>query len=310
MKTNNNDLPPRVLKWAVSAINPNATVTGVERLKGSTSSTLHCISLQVSMDTKDTQQFVIRQFDNKDWLLEEPDLAIHEARSLQVASQAAVNTPEIIAFDKNGEACGIPAVVMSLLDGEVDLQPANRSKWLDGLAASLVKIHAVEPVAFPFEYFTYNNIETLEIPTWSSIPEKWKRAIEIIKSPQPKYRECFIHRDYHPANVLWKNDLVSGVVDWVNACRGPAGIDVGHCRVNLAMLYGVETADEFLSAYQQFAAGTFEYDTYWDLLSVIDILSGPPKVYEGWAAFGVIGLTDNMMEQRLDNYINRLLERV
>ncbi len=57
-----------------------------------------------------------------------------------------------------------------------------------------------------------------------------------------------------------------------------------------------------LSAYQKFVAGTLE----WDLLSVINILFGPPKVYEGWAAFGVTGLTNKIMEQRLDNYIDHL----
>ncbi|WP_407703051.1 phosphotransferase [Virgibacillus tibetensis] len=32
------------------------------------------------------------------------------------------------------------------------------------------------------------------------------------KRPVPCHSECFIHRDYHPANVLWKNDTVSGIV--------------------------------------------------------------------------------------------------
>jgi hypothetical protein len=53
----------------------------------------------------------------------------------------------------------------------------------------------------------------------------------------------------------------------------------------------------------------FTYDPYWDLLSLIEILIGPPKVYPGWTAFGVTGLTDELMEERLDSYLLSLLKR-
>lgn len=79
--------------------------------------------------------------------------------------------------------------------------------------------------------------------------------------------------------------------------------------MNLAQLFDVQTADQFLSAYQKHAGPEFNYDPYWDLLSLIDILFGPPKVYPGWEAFGVTGLTDKLMEERLDKYMISLLER-
>src|SRR5690606_18932737 len=110
------------------------------------------------------------------------------------------------------------------------------------------------------------------------------------------------------ADILWKDGSVSGVVDWVTACRGPGGIDIGHCRLNLAMLYDVATADRILTGYEQNQDDIFTYDPYWDFVSLIDILFGPPTVYPGWVAFGVLGLTDQMMEERLDLYVESLLE--
>ncbi|WP_106495192.1 aminoglycoside phosphotransferase family protein [Lentibacillus sp. Marseille-P4043] len=178
------------------------------------------------------------------------------------------------------------------------------------LAAALGKIHAVDADGFHWTYFTYNDIPSLEIPLWTNFPQAWKKVIEIVKGSRPKVKDCFIHRDYHPTNVLYRNGKVSGVVDWVNACRGPAGIDVGHCRLNLAMLYDVETADKFLVAYQNDQGNCFTYDVYWDFVSLIDILFGPPVVYPGWEAFGLTGLTDKMMEERLDRYVLSLLERI
>src|SRR5690625_5015364 len=296
-------LGERMIQWVKNTVDSHAVVESIEQLKGSTSSTLHKISLR---SNQGMQNVVVRQFDNEEWLEEEPDLARHEAESLRLAAKVDVKTPEIIAFDETGSKCGTPAVLMTMLGGTVELKPKNMGIWLDELASALVKIHKVEAANFPWSYFTYNDIASLEIPSWSSAPKAWEKAIEIVKGPQPTYKACFIHRDFHPTNVLWQDGKVNGIVDWVNACRGPAGIDVGHCRLNLAQLYDVATVDSFLKAYQRYAGDTFRYDPYWDFLSLIDILFGPPTVYPGWAAFGVSGLTDQMMAERLDKYVDSL----
>lgn len=301
------ELPDRMVKWLINAVDPRATVESIHRLHGGTSSIVHRVSLRVNHTVEDV---VLRQFDNREWLQEEPDLALHEAESLRMASQVDSSTPEIIAFDDTGSECGVPAVLMSKLAGTVVLQPENMDEWLRGLAESLAQIHKVEAADFLWTYFTYNDITALEIPSWSSVPGLWEKGISIVKRQPPRVKECFIHRDYHPTNVLWDQNKVSGIVDWVNACRGPAGIDVGHCRLNLAMLCGVSTADSFLTAYQSYAGEAFQYDPYWDLLSLMDILFGPPEVYPGWAAFGVTGLTDKLMEERLDKYMTSLIDRI
>lgn len=297
----------RILKWVVSSVDPQAKVESVRRLPGSTSSTLHRVSIRNHQGVRD---FVLRQLDNVKWLRDEPDLARHEAESLRWAARSAVPTPHIVAFDETGIECGIPAVLMTKLEGSVVLKPDNIDCWLDGLAESLARIHAVEADDYPRKYYTYSDVESLKTQTWLTHPQLWDEAIEVVRAVRPMGRECFIHRDYHPANVLWSGNKVSGVVDWINACRGPAGIDLGHCRLNLAQLFDVPTADAFLSAYQRHVGATFCYDPYWDVMSFIDGLSGPPAVYPGWPAFGVTGLTDQMMMERLEAYLVSLLTSV
>jgi aminoglycoside/choline kinase family phosphotransferase len=93
------------------------------------------------------------------------------------------------------------------------------------------------------------------------------------------------HRDYHPVNVLWQNGEVSGVVDWVNACLGPAGADVAHCRANLAQMFGVGVAEEFLQAYLERAGG--EYNPFWDVDSVLNMSWPQPRFYLPWNEFGL-----------------------
>lgn len=303
-------LTDRVLKWAIDAVHPAATVLAVEPLPGGTSSLIHRVTLMVDGERK---PFVLRQFNNAEWLHSEPDLARHEAACLERASRiSGVRTPDMIAFDETGERCGTPAVWMTHLEGQVVLQPPDMSGWLDGMAQALVRIHAGDSSDlndFPWTYYSYCNAAILDTSTWSRHPDKWRLAAEFVQNDQPAYTKRFIHRDYHPANVLWSGDEVSGVVDWVNGCVGPAGIDVGHCRVNLAQLYGVEAADEFMRRYCKYAGDSFVYDRYWDLLSLLDVVCEPPDVYPGWTALGVNWLSRQMVTERLDAYLTSLLDQ-
>lgn len=294
----------------MDSVSPSSCVLSVTRLYGGISSIIHAVSLRVDGAV---QEYVLRQFDDQEWLRAEPDLAVHEAESLRVAGGTGLPTPQLIASDPYGDLCGVPAVLMSKLEGSVILQPQDKAGWLNGLAKALVQIHAETAEEFPWSYYSYNDVHKLETPDWARQPEVWKEVIEYVRQPFPAFEPCLIHRDYHPNNVLWNNHGVSGVVDWVNACRGPAGIDIGHCRVNLAQLYDVATADAFLSAYQSVAgiAGqSFHYDPYWDLVSLTDILFGKPQVYAGWTALGVTGLTDALIADRLEAYARSLVVRV
>jgi hypothetical protein len=56
---------------------------------------------------------------------------------------------------------------------------------------------------------------------------------------------------------------LSSVIDWTSAQLGPAERDVGHCRLNLAVLYSVDAAERFLELYET-EAGRF-IDPIWEL---------------------------------------------
>ncbi len=294
-------LSTQLQKWVIDSVDPLAAIQTYQPLQGGISAILHSITLTHQHEPRLTE-VVLRQFHDEEWLRQEPDLPRHEANCLLLSEAAAVPTPKLIAFDETGALCGRPAVIMSKLDGKVILQPDNMEHWLNGMAQALSSIHHIHADHFSWTYFRYNDIHQFEVPEWSAHQEKWKQVIAWLRSYQPSFKPCFIHRDYHPTNILWNNNQVSGVVDWVNSCLGPLGVDLGHCRVNLAMLYGTTIADAFLAAYQQYAAPGFQYDPYWDFVSLVDIMFGPPTVYAGWTDLGFTGLTDHLMIERLDAY--------
>jgi len=276
-------------------------------MPGATSSRLDDIELE---DGTVRRHVVLRRFTDEKWVKREPDLAVHEGVCLQHAKRAGLPVPAAIAVDARGDDCGVPATLVEKIDGAVVLEPKDRRHWLRGLAESGAQIHRVEASGFRWKYRRYNEGAQLSVPAWSKQPDAWKRAIEIVQRPAPPYRECFIHRDFHPSNVLWQNGTVSGVVDWVNGCRGPAGIDVSWCRHNLANLHGVGIADEFLSAYIDAAGPEFDYDPYWDLMSVVELLPGPPTMYDGWRAAGLTPIKSATMRKRADDYVASVIDRL
>lgn len=48
--------------------------------------------------------------------------------------------------------------------------------------------------------------------------------MEVIRQEPPAYEGCFLHRDFHPGNVLFRGTgedcRISGVVDWVETSCG------------------------------------------------------------------------------------------
>ncbi|MFL5487867.1 MAG: aminoglycoside phosphotransferase family protein [Gemmatimonadaceae bacterium] len=276
-------------------------------LPGATSSLLHSVEIDLSGQRR---TLVLRRFVNEKWVREEPDVAVREAASLQHATRAGLAAPELIAVDAHGTYCGVPATLATKLPGNVVLEPMDYEQWIRGLAASAARIHRVDAAGFRWKYRRYNEGQTLTLPRWSKQRDAWEKAIEIVEGSAHSYSECFIHRDYHPSNVLWREGRVSGVVDWVNGCRGPAGIDVAWCRHNLASLHGPSVADDFLAGYSAEAGSEFDYDPYWDLMSVVELLPGPPSMYEGWRAAELPNISDATIRERIDEYVVSVVRRL
>ncbi len=301
-------LSPAVLEWVREALGPRQTVQSVERLNGSTSTDLFNIQAdQVAYVLR--TEYVLRLYTNTQWLAEEPDVPRHEAANLARLQPAGLPVPELVAVDPDGAQCGIPALLMTRVSGAVTLTPPNLDDWLREMAEFLPRLHAVSPAGHRWNYAPYNDLSSLRVPEWSRRKELWERVIAIANQPWPAFPAHFIHRDFHPVNVLFQADRLSGVVDWPNACVGPVGIDVAWCRHNLAAMYGPETADRFLVHCQTVMSDYWTYDPFWDLMTIIELLPGPPDVYPPWIEFGLQGMTDAIMLDRHERYLASLLDR-
>jgi aminoglycoside phosphotransferase (APT) family kinase protein len=189
-----------------------------------------------------------------------------EVATLRAVHDAGLPAPEPVAADVDGrESDGHPAILMTRLPGRPYLTPADPEGWLRQIAAMAVRIHDVQ-VAAPPPFRSRIGAAAPVIPASATRPAVWEAAFAILRQQAPQPATCFIHRDYQHFNLLWRRGRLTGVVDWATSCTGPADFDAGHCRLNLAVLFGADWAERLRLAYEAEAGRAI--DPWWDLYAV------------------------------------------
>jgi aminoglycoside phosphotransferase (APT) family kinase protein len=265
--------PTQTLHWVTDVIGVGSRVVSVRPLPSSWLAN-HAITVADRHDTR--QRLVLRRWARPGWDLDDPDYsAQREATILELLADAAVPAPRLVAADAEGAVCDTPALLLTRLPGHPpDPAPHDRRAFLAQLAGVLPAIHAVNSRArvLVSAYQTYVRLDRLTMPAWLPQTPIWQRAFELVAGPAPDTHRCFIHRDYHHGNTLWARGRLTGVVDWTQASWGPASVDLGHMRWNLAIDYDIEAADEFLTFHQALTTDAIEHHPYWDILTVIDLV--------------------------------------
>jgi aminoglycoside phosphotransferase (APT) family kinase protein len=228
-----------------------------------------------------TWRLVLRRYVDARRLAEDPWYRPeHEATALQIVAEAGLLAPRLIAEDTEARRCDVPAILETRLPGRPRRRrPSDLDGYLRRAAEALHSIHAVDPrlaTALP-PYEPYEPPQTLRIPEWSIRPALWDRVLEILSGPVPSYEVSFIHRDFHPGNIVSSRDRVIGVVDWLTACRGPRSVDLARMRLNLAADFGMDAADRFLDLYRERAGPSWSHHPYWDLLDAVDSAQDEPR---------------------------------
>lgn len=196
-----------------------------------------------------------------------------EVAALQALSDQKVRAPRLLAFDSNGDDAGVRCVAMSRVPGEVILRPRNPFQWISGLAEAQAEVHRVP--AYP-EAITSSWFDSEGDFSW--IVDAGLRRDALVTALEAEQQPVFVHGDYQQFNVFWLHGKVSGILDWTMTGTGLRGVDVGHCRLNLAALYSVGFADLYLTSYERASGVTV--DPRAELLS---FLSWTPK----WANYSI-----------------------
>lgn len=205
----------------------------------------------------------------------EPDSAGREARLLGLLAPTGLPAPAVVAMDREGTDTVWPALLMTRLPGRRRYHPRDVRPWLGGLARLAARIHGTAVPLEALPAYRHWVEEPLRRPKWWQRREVWDAAVECFHAPAPDEPSVFIHRDFHPGNVLWKGLRPSAIVDWMHGCRGPVGVDVAHCRLNLWLDNGRAAADEWVDAYAAANPSAPAHHPYWDIADALSWIPDP-----------------------------------
>ncbi|WP_405868124.1 MULTISPECIES: phosphotransferase family protein [unclassified Streptomyces] len=304
----------RTRVWVERSLRPGEHIRAVAELRGGWTSRMRRLDIE---GTGEPYTLVLRSFVQPFFLKHALGLLTREADILRLLADTQVPAARLHAVDARAEHCDHPSLVMSLLSGSVRLDGEDVERKTEQLARQLAAIHGlrVPEEDRPRTYQAWTGPERVQIPEGTKRPELWRRAVDVIRRPAPPYRPCFLHRDYHPGNVLFTGhgaDLaVTGVVDWVETSWGPADLDVAHCSTALVLLHGVPVGLRFADHYLA-AGGTLAEDSeahlYWRLLDALAFAPDAEKVAVPWRELGRTDLTPTVLAGRLEEYLLALLD--
>lgn len=294
--------PDRLLAWVEQTLGSSVRVVDCHRLTGGLTSIVHRLTVERNGRRED---YVLR------WWLPDAEWAQWIARAipretaiLTKLEGSNIPAPRLIGSIADA-ALGGPAVLMTRVPGDVLLMPRDRERWLRQMAEMLARIHALALDGDPFE--SWLDRSQLTVPADASRADVWRDAIAIVAEERAPARSCFVHRDYQHFNLLWSGERLTGVVDWCEACVGPPEIDVGHCRLNLTVLFSADVADRFRAIYE--AESGHRIDDWWDVHALLSY--GPswqhflPTQIDGRAPLDVEGMT-----ARMEEVLTRALRRL
>jgi aminoglycoside phosphotransferase (APT) family kinase protein len=273
---------------------PSAVVSGAARLEGGQ----HSDTWRV--DTENPAiSVVVRQFPVDD------PAPLLEQRVLRALDGLGGLAPVLLGGDLDGRWSEYPTSLISWLDGEPDITPAEPTKWARELGRALAAVHAVprKRLAELPSVFDHGggSQEALGGPLAAEVRGRWA---EVVASP-----EVLAHSDYWSGNVVWRDGRLTGIVDWSGGSRGPRGFDLGWCRLDLVLLFDEQVADDFLAGYEAGAGQAVVEMRLWDCWAAARsddiVVSWVPN----YLPLGRADLDEDELSRRHAQWTARLRER-
>ncbi len=272
----------------------SAAIVTVTRLEGGQ----HADTWRIDTEHP-TFSAVVRQFPVAD------SAAEHEQRVLRTLDGLGGLAPLLLDGDLSAQWSRHPTSVISTLDGQADITPADPERWAYELGRALAVVHALpsERVAGLPSVLDHSGSSenALNGPLAAEVRSRWA---QVIAAP-----EVLTHSDYWSGNVVWCDGRLTGIVDWSGGARGPRGFDLGWCRLDLVLLFDEQTADVFLRAYEVASDRLIGDMVLWDGWAVARSHHGVESWVPNYKPLGRADLDKPELRRRHSRWTTRLLEQ-
>jgi aminoglycoside phosphotransferase (APT) family kinase protein len=283
-----------LLKFAqlVRAIDPQASLLRAWELKGGVSAQV--TALEIERPDGQTKKMIVRCHGDVD-RQHNPQIAADEFRLLQITQSAGLATPAPYYVGQSGDIFPIPCVVIEYIEGNTEFALDDITDLIPQLATHLARIHAVDCANLDLSFLPKQEKRTArklsERPAQldESIGEGRIRDVLESIGPLPQHNaDAFLHGDFWPGNILWKDGRLRAIIDWEDAALGDPLADVANSRLEILWAFGIDAKQSFTQHYQSMAAIDFTNLPFWDLFAALR----PAFKIAEWAA-------DDIAEKRM-----------
>lgn len=255
-----------------------------------------------------------------------------EAAALALAEKHGLPTPRLIAADLTGEQAGQLALLFTALEGDAQIPADRRPSRLRRLGAAAAEIHSVSLTATDDLPVRERHMPWIDL---STMRREAKASAEPVVEADPETRSLtestplldsadallaqisppqgqtvFVHGDLWHGNTMWLEDSYVGTIDWEAAGVGSYGVDLGSLRLDAALHYGLEAADDVLAGWQD-AAGRVAHDLgYWDLVAGLNTTADMGGFLPTTHQAGRTDLDAPTLVTRRDDFVRSAMDRL
>jgi aminoglycoside phosphotransferase (APT) family kinase protein len=249
------DVPcaPAAVERAAALAGPGATVREVRALAGGTHARTSWIRT-----VNPEREFVLREFPPG------YDAVSNETRVLAALDGLDGLAPRLLASAMSDTPSAGSWLLISRLPGAADLTPGQPAALAGELGRALARIHATAR-------HRLGDFQSVFDRPGGSVAAISGPAADLVAAraePLTRAPAVLTHYDFWSGNTLWRDGVLTGVVDWSGGGLGPRGFDVGWCRLDLYLLYGEHIADRFLACYETASYSALPDRLLWDLWAV------------------------------------------
>jgi aminoglycoside phosphotransferase (APT) family kinase protein len=261
------------LKWATTAASDD--IVDIAPMGGGITNTKWVLVLATG------ERLVMRWADPARWGRLGSEHVRREVLACELLAGSELPVPVLIASDPEGSSAGGPANLLTWRPGHARLDPLSASA-VDALAHAVVAIHQqAVPHGDRPPMFAFRGLDDPQVPDWTTQPDLWRPAIEVLHAGLPATSHGLLHQDFHLGNTLWDNDKVTGLIDWAETSWGPPEVDVAHMCSDFAMMHAPADADRFRTPYLS-AGGRLDthpdVTQFWTTADVLGLLPDPAHI--------------------------------
>ena len=170
---------------------------------------------------------------------------------LEKLHQTKVPCAKPIHLDHSKEILDKDFMLMTYLEGTIDIPKIKNFGFLNKMVGILKNIHNVDTKILPTLPCRFDpTYDLFEFLPNARINKELKA---ILKGYDTSYsgKPVLLHGDFWPGNILWIKDEISGVLDWEYAAVGDPVSDLAVASLELKYDYGKRGVDRFLDLYSK-----------------------------------------------------------